>query len=122
MHFTCLTFLLLYSEKKCGKCRDELVWRGGLCKACDENAKKRKCFGCGDLHEKGAYSSKEWIKADLLCRACDENLEKKCFGCGDLQGKGAYHWEEWRKRAPRCIACFGEYLFSLDLILFLCNV
>ena len=75
-----------------------------MCKACDENAKKRKCFGCGDLHEKGAYSSKEWIKADLLCRACDENLEKKCFGCGDLQEKGAYHWEEWRKRAPRCIA------------------
>ena len=115
MHFTCLTFLLLYPEKKCGKCRDELVWRGGLCKACDENA-KRKCCGCGALQVEGAYHSMEWRKPTPRCRACEENLEKKCIGCDGMKKKGAYSSKEWRKPAPRCRACLGEYLFSLDFI------
>ena len=81
-----------------------------------------KCTGCGNLQGKGAYHSVEWRKVDLLCIACDENAEKKCFGCDALQGKRAYHSDEWLKPAPRCRTCLGEYLFSLDLILFLCNV
>ena len=44
------------------------------------NVPPAKCTGCGALQGKGAYSSREWEKADLLCRACEDNAEKKLGG------------------------------------------
>ena len=101
MHFTCLTFLLS-SEKKCELCNAKLAW-GRFCQEC-----KKKCIGCGEHQEKGAYSRGQWQKPTPRCIACDENAKRKCFGCGALQGKGAYHYAEWLKPTPRCIACLGE--------------
>ena len=69
------------------------------------NVPPAKCTGCGDLKEKGAYSSSEWIKVDLLCEACEENSEKRCIGCDGMKKKGAYSRRQWQKVNSRCEAC-----------------